>query len=325
MVRGVDYQLCPKCRIPVQLWDGCNHMQCGMCGVSFCWICGREQEADSGHWMLGSCSRYGPVGTPNAQFDEPAGPLDQPADLRLDGPTDGETWFSLPVRNIQNYLMHEAWLEAEVWQHFELIVHSANDAPSADDARELSEIKAFLAEALCRQFMQTVEPPPPEIGSDGDYHIWLDADLKIRLTMRRHPGLIRAIRAHAPRLAEALDFYTAHRDEFETHMLAHLATNPPPPREMGLAAPGPNETSLSLQTIEERSVRFMKEAIAQVLRHPDTRALDGNAESFVRMALHLRDQIWRMIVFVPQDRGEARSEGAERAFLEGHLSRARAQ
>ncbi|KAH9823694.1 IBR domain, a half RING-finger domain [Teratosphaeria destructans] len=312
MVRGVDYQLCPKCRIPVQLWDGCNHMECGMCGASFCWICGQEQAEDSDHWLPGGCPRYGAAGAPNAHFDELA-------ESRLDGPADGETWLSLPVRTIQNYLTHDESLQAELEQPFEFI------GDGTDDAQRYKELAGAVNTALYIQFGQIVEPPPPEIGLDGYYAIWLDSDVMIRVGMRRHPRLVQAIRAHAPILTEALDFYMAHRDEFETFMLAHLAANPPPPREMGLdAPPGPDATPQSLQAIGDRASQFMRKAIVQILGHPDNRALDDNAESLYRMALDLRVQIWRMIGFVPQDRGRARIEGWERAFLSFHLSEAQA-
>lgn len=38
------------CRTKIERVHGCNHMTCLFCGYEFCWVCGREADARSGHW-----------------------------------------------------------------------------------------------------------------------------------------------------------------------------------------------------------------------------------------------------------------------------------
>lgn len=68
-VRGKDFQLCPSCKIPIGLRDGCNAMTCEPCRTQFCFICGEIAHHNSDHWKLGSsCPRWGQPG-PRALFD----------------------------------------------------------------------------------------------------------------------------------------------------------------------------------------------------------------------------------------------------------------
>jgi hypothetical protein len=69
LVRGVDYQICPRCKSCVGLEDGCNHMSC-LCGGSFCFLCG-EVAFDNGswHWNEGGCPRYNAKGSGREQYD----------------------------------------------------------------------------------------------------------------------------------------------------------------------------------------------------------------------------------------------------------------
>ncbi|XP_054152752.1 uncharacterized protein LOC128951529 [Oppia nitens] len=56
---SVDYirthfKQCPKCQIWCEKIDGCNHMQCKMCMIHFCWLCLMDitdnEEIQIGHW-----------------------------------------------------------------------------------------------------------------------------------------------------------------------------------------------------------------------------------------------------------------------------------
>lgn len=72
LVRGKDYQLCPKesCKLPVGLADGCNHVFC-KCDTEFCYICGQNLNGVYGHFSLGMpCPRYNHPSAQNAFFDE---------------------------------------------------------------------------------------------------------------------------------------------------------------------------------------------------------------------------------------------------------------
>ncbi|KAK3059088.1 hypothetical protein LTR09_000654 [Extremus antarcticus] len=63
---------CPNvdCRAPMYLYDGCNHVRCGVCKLSFCWVCLKKNPGD-GHWTTGnSCPRFGQPGSRRAIFDE---------------------------------------------------------------------------------------------------------------------------------------------------------------------------------------------------------------------------------------------------------------
>jgi hypothetical protein len=62
--RGLEWQRCPndRCGVLVTSRDGCNHMDCGYCKTSFCYICGDYAAARSGHWR--SDGRCPPTGRP---------------------------------------------------------------------------------------------------------------------------------------------------------------------------------------------------------------------------------------------------------------------
>ena len=70
---GKDIQLCPQCKAPRELWDGCNHMACPFCSMDYCFLCGKEAYADSGHWAKpergGLCPRFGRLDDGNAIYD----------------------------------------------------------------------------------------------------------------------------------------------------------------------------------------------------------------------------------------------------------------
>jgi hypothetical protein len=69
LARGVDYQVCPRCKSCVGLEDGSNHVSC-LCGGSFCFVCGEVAFDDgSGHWNEGECPRYNAEGSGREQYD----------------------------------------------------------------------------------------------------------------------------------------------------------------------------------------------------------------------------------------------------------------
>jgi hypothetical protein len=57
LVRGKDFQNCPKCHTVIHLETGCNHMTC-KCTENFCFLCGEPAGDDSGHWERDGCPRY---------------------------------------------------------------------------------------------------------------------------------------------------------------------------------------------------------------------------------------------------------------------------
>lgn len=69
-VRGVDYQLCPWCRIAVCRESNSNHINC-YCGASLCFICDKAafyRPGEFNHWGYGGCPQYGTEGSGNEQF-----------------------------------------------------------------------------------------------------------------------------------------------------------------------------------------------------------------------------------------------------------------
>lgn len=58
-----SHKLCPKCRVKVHKYEGCNHITC-RCKIEFCYVCVNEYEKDSyGHYMVtehhrGACAQY---------------------------------------------------------------------------------------------------------------------------------------------------------------------------------------------------------------------------------------------------------------------------
>lgn len=64
-VRGRDYQRCPRCSIPIERAEACNHIHCPRrtCNTEFCYICGQQADMGSGHWDHGRpCPIYGRPG-----------------------------------------------------------------------------------------------------------------------------------------------------------------------------------------------------------------------------------------------------------------------
>ncbi|KAK4888495.1 hypothetical protein LTR27_012608 [Elasticomyces elasticus] len=81
MVRGKEYQKCPKCPLVVKLADGCNAMWCRRDSIYFCYICGSEVEHDGGaHFAPGGCPKWNHPEAPNAQYEQPGeAPMDDDA------------------------------------------------------------------------------------------------------------------------------------------------------------------------------------------------------------------------------------------------------
>ncbi|KAK1706636.1 hypothetical protein BDP67DRAFT_528693 [Colletotrichum lupini] len=38
LFKGLNIKLCPKCKTPVDRYEGCNHLEC-KCGAHVCWQC----------------------------------------------------------------------------------------------------------------------------------------------------------------------------------------------------------------------------------------------------------------------------------------------
>lgn len=55
---------CPKCKVPTQKNDGCNHMTCRECNQDWCWICGRKTGIHGGSHY----APFNPFGCPGMQM-----------------------------------------------------------------------------------------------------------------------------------------------------------------------------------------------------------------------------------------------------------------
>lgn len=53
MVRGVQYQTCPRCEVKLERDGGCNHITCGRCQAHFCYICGCKVDPNAEDFHLG--------------------------------------------------------------------------------------------------------------------------------------------------------------------------------------------------------------------------------------------------------------------------------
>ena len=60
-VNSKDVNPCPKCKVPVEKDEGCQHMTCAMCRYQWCWICGGEYS--DAHYQKGNFT-----GCPGMQF-----------------------------------------------------------------------------------------------------------------------------------------------------------------------------------------------------------------------------------------------------------------
>ncbi|KAK3638512.1 hypothetical protein LTR56_003259 [Elasticomyces elasticus] len=72
MVRGQEYQICPKCPLPAMLADGCNAIWCHRDAIWFCFICGKQVQHNGGtHFMPGGCPKWNQPGAANAIYEQP--------------------------------------------------------------------------------------------------------------------------------------------------------------------------------------------------------------------------------------------------------------
>ncbi|KAK5740021.1 hypothetical protein LTR17_004918 [Elasticomyces elasticus] len=75
MVRGKEYQICPKCPLPAMLADGCNAIWCRRDAIWFCFICGKEVQHNGGtHFAPGGCPKWNQPGAANAIYEQPGEP-----------------------------------------------------------------------------------------------------------------------------------------------------------------------------------------------------------------------------------------------------------
>lgn len=47
---------CPKCKMYVEKYEGCNYLMCIQCGYKWCWLCKGEYTKD--HFTSGKCNKY---------------------------------------------------------------------------------------------------------------------------------------------------------------------------------------------------------------------------------------------------------------------------
>ena len=138
-VHGSDYQYCPKCKRPISLRDGCNHMTC-VCGENFCFRCGLSAGDRSGHWSRQGCPQYG-----DARLRE------------LNATHTCTRWMNERVRQVNGTFSVEPWAwnvamqnsDLELRSHMQEFMHRRyqNDETAARPAREhyLATIDAMLA------------------------------------------------------------------------------------------------------------------------------------------------------------------------------------
>ncbi|KAK0271502.1 hypothetical protein LTR35_013213 [Friedmanniomyces endolithicus] len=114
--RGKDYQICPssRCGRKVELKDGCKHMHC-YCGAQFCYICGKEATASSGHWQT-TCPRYNQPDAQNALYDphldprlQREQPQQDPRDVAPGVDADRARMFAVGRARLHNERVVGAW------------------------------------------------------------------------------------------------------------------------------------------------------------------------------------------------------------------------
>lgn len=54
---------CPNCKAPTQRIGGCHHVRCHMCQIDWCWLCSRQIDDVTVHYLPGNIS-----GCPGSQF-----------------------------------------------------------------------------------------------------------------------------------------------------------------------------------------------------------------------------------------------------------------
>ena len=112
--RGVQWQRCPKstCGVVIERSAGCNHMVCGYCMESFCFVCGSSADADSDHWY-DTCPRFGQPGDKNASYDQDYSSESDDADD--DGDADDEDHTDYPDDAGYPPWIDQSGLESPLW------------------------------------------------------------------------------------------------------------------------------------------------------------------------------------------------------------------
>ena len=135
------------------LESGCNHLICNRCGTNFCFVCGEEADANSGHWNAGNpCPRYNQPGAANAQHDEDFEPGEIEEDIEFDDPVWGEVMSQM--RFVAMYRLEDraAMIEQEwLYQVLRIIVPVMSDV-------ELQNLAMLMFPAFSE-----VQVRPPQI------------------------------------------------------------------------------------------------------------------------------------------------------------------
>lgn len=81
LVRGRDFQTCPRCNAPQYLGDDCNSVNCRNCRQPFCFICRHAVEhRDKAHWQRGGCPRFNQPEDENCLYDDQVNVIDDEED-----------------------------------------------------------------------------------------------------------------------------------------------------------------------------------------------------------------------------------------------------
>ncbi|KAK1813485.1 hypothetical protein LTR12_012133 [Friedmanniomyces endolithicus] len=214
MKRGKDYQLCPKCDVPVELKAGCNFMTC-RCGAWFCYICGIQlySNADAGkgnHFEEGKpCPRWNQPGTNTAHYDtSPLLIVIWRTEAHLDGKTitlqdllyNLNAYFAVKLRSDQtsSTQSRDVLRRIQTWEALERLVH-------------------ILHYILQFQFILAELPKFDPINEDArDEYLREVEQIEYLAANVTTPAALQRQQAHAlhPIIASALALYRERHDAF---------------------------------------------------------------------------------------------------------------
>jgi len=144
---------CPKCQVPIEKNDGCNHMVCHSCHHEFCWICRQDwklHSTDTGGFFR--CNIW-KEDDPDRILDKEDGEIDE---VVLDSTNNSNMGLFEDMMNEHGYgsSMHTA---RKAWKKKQEIKRFLHHYSKWDAHKESSELEQKMADTVCVRLAPVVD------------------------------------------------------------------------------------------------------------------------------------------------------------------------